>query len=725
MSLKTKHIYEFGHFRLDAAEHLLLRDGKTVPLTPKAFELLIAMVERPGRLLEKDELLKSVWPETYVEEANLATNISVLRKALGDGENGQRYIETVPRRGYRFVANVKKVEDERVESMIREQSGSESVVAEEEQAANAGEPIPAHPSMKVENLASNVKRYQRSALIALAVLILLGAALAYFVLRPPLQPKVLGYTPITNDGHPKTFPQYNARARHPLVVGDKQIYFTEVVGRQRLLTQVSIAGGETVVIPTEFAAPLVLDLSPNRTELLVASQASDLGGEWPLWVVPVNGGPSRRVGGILCHGAAWAPDGKKIVYAYGSELYLVESDGTAARKLVTVANRPYSPRWSPDGSRLRFAIQDPKTFSTSLWEVSADGGNLHPFLPGWNAPASLCCGNWTADGKYFVFQSSIDWRTNIWAIRELAGSQSKSEPTLLTNGPMDFWYPAPSPDSRRIYVVGVKRRGELARYDAKTQRFESYLPNVSAEHLDFSRDGEWMAYVTFPEGDLWRSKVDGSERHRLSFPPIRATVPRWAPDGKRIAFSAVIPGKPRKIYIVSAEGGAPQQLTAEERMEQDPGWSPDGKMLVFGITDTRTIHLIDLNTLEVTKLPGSEGMFSPRWSPDGHYIATLSTDAQRTMLFDRALEKWSVLATTRVGWPHWSRDAKRIYFMDPGALFRLRIDNREIEQLTTLKDLRLAFGYYGPWVGWAPDDSPLVLRDTGIQDIYALEWQIP
>ncbi len=725
MSQQAKPLYEFGPFRLDAAEHLLLRDGEAVPLTPKAFDLLLALVERHGHLLEKDELLKKVWPDTFVEEANLASNISQLRKTLGDGENGQRFIETAPKRGYRFVASVKKVVNEREEPTIQEQPGSQSAVAEGEQASNTGEPTTTYPAAKAESLTSKVKRHQRSALIALAVLILLGAAIAYFVLRPPLQPKVLGYTPITNDGHPKTFPQYNARARHPLVVGDKQIYFTEVVGGQWLLTQVSIAGGETVVIPTEFAAPLVLDLSPNRTELLVASQAPNLGGEWPLWVVPVNGGPSRRVGGILCHGAAWAPDGKKIVYAYGSELYLVESDGTAARKLVTLANRPYSPRWSPDGSRLRFAIQDPKTFSTSLWEVSADGGNLHPFLPGWNAPASLCCGNWTADGKYFVFQSSIDWTTNIWAIREPAGSQSKSEPTLLTSGPMDFWYPAPSPDGRRIYVVGVKRRGELARYDTKTQRFESYFPNVSAEHLDFSRDGDWVAYVTFPEGDLWRSKVDGSERLRLSFPPIRATSPRWSPDGKRIAFSAVIPGKPRKIYLVSADGGAPQRLTAEERMEQDPGWSPDGKMLVFGITDTRTIHLIDLNTLEVTKLPGSEGMYSPRWSPDGLYIATLSTDAQRMMLFDRALEKWSVLATTRVGWPHWSRDGKRIYFMDSGALFRLRIDNREIEQLTTLKDLRLAFGYYGPWIGWDPDDSPLLLRDMGIQDIYALEFQTP
>jgi DNA-binding winged helix-turn-helix (wHTH) protein len=387
MSLQTKHIYEFGPFRLDEAEHLLLRDGESVPLTPKAFDLLLALVEGYGRLHGKEELLKRVWPDTFVEEANLASNISQLRKALGDGENGLRYIETMPKRGYRFVANVKKVEDERAELTIQEQAGSQSAAAEGEQAANADEQIPARPVVKIDRLVTKVKRYQRGALTAVAVLILLGAVLAYFVLRQPLQPKALVFTPITNDGHTKIFSIF-AGAYHPLVVGDKQIYFTEV-GRQRRLTQVSIAGGETVVIPTEFAAPLVLDLSPTRTELLVASQTSALG-EWPLWVVPVNGGLSRRLGVILGHGAAWRPDGKKIVYAYGSELYLVESDGTAAHKLVTLTSRPYSPRWSPDGSRLRFALLDSKTFSTSLWEVSADGGNLHQFLPGWKTRQPRC-----------------------------------------------------------------------------------------------------------------------------------------------------------------------------------------------------------------------------------------------------------------------------------------------------------------------------------------------
>src|SRR5215510_13385511 len=139
MKQQTQLIYEFGSFRLDVTEHLLLREGESVPLTPKAFDLLLALVERHGHLLEKDELLKKVWPDTFVEEANLASNISQLRKALGDGENGHRYIETMPKRGYRFVASVNKVEDEGAEPTIQEQSGSQNTVAEGALAANASE----------------------------------------------------------------------------------------------------------------------------------------------------------------------------------------------------------------------------------------------------------------------------------------------------------------------------------------------------------------------------------------------------------------------------------------------------------------------------------------------------------------------------------------------------------------------------------------------------------
>src|SRR5262249_14489027 len=157
---------------------------------------------------------------------------------------------------------------------------------------------------------------------------------------------------------------------------------------------------------------------------------------------------------------------------------------------------------------------------------------------------------------------------------------------------------------------------------------------ISAEHLDFSQDGEWGAYVTYPEGDLYRSKLDGSQPLRHSRPPLRATLPRWSPDGKKIAVTALTPDKPAKTYVVPAGGCDPQPPTPEDRREEDPGWSPDGKMLVFGTSQNRSILLLDMNTLEVSLLTGSEGMYSPRWSPDGRYIAAISTDGQRLMLFD-------------------------------------------------------------------------------------------
>src|SRR5262249_38440845 len=251
MNRQMNPIYKFGPFRLDAAEHLLLRDGAAVPLTPKAFDLLLALVERHGHLLEKEELLKKVWPDTFVEEANLASNISQLRKALGDRENGHRYIETAPKRGYRFVASVSKVED-----IIQEQRGSQITVPEGEQAANAAGLITPHPALKIDQPTIKVKRYQRSSLVSLSAFILLGLGLAFFFLRESLQQKVPRITPITlitKDGHQKAFPLFGYGTNIALVSGASNLYFTEPGN----LSQVSSLGGETVAIPTEFPYPFI------------------------------------------------------------------------------------------------------------------------------------------------------------------------------------------------------------------------------------------------------------------------------------------------------------------------------------------------------------------------------------------------------------------------------------------------------------------------------------
>ena len=722
-------IYEFGPFRLDAAERLLSRDGEVVPLQPKTFDVLLALVERPGRLLEKDELLKAVWPDTVVEEANLANNISILRKSLS--QNGQQFIETVPKRGYRFVANVKKLEEESTGQNLQETPGFQSLTKGGASVVN-GSYAATMLTSKTESMARGVKRHKRGAILASAILIMVGSGFLYFFLRPPLPPKVLGYVPVTGDGLPKAMASTASTHFYwlgSLVSDGSRVYFMERTGGRWGIAQVSSTGGETVAIPVPFHTGIVWDVSPSRSELLVASYEG-LEDEAPLWAAPVLGAASRRLGNIQGHAGAWSLDGQQIVYANGSALYLAKSDGTESRRLVTVTGRPYWPRWSPDGSRLRFTVRDTKTGSDSLWEVSANGANPHPLLSGWNTPAAECCGNWTPDGRYFVFQSTYNRTTHIWVMRERTGlfQRTGQEPIQLTSGPLNYYLPAPSQDGKKLFVVGEQGRGELVRYDTKAQQWGGYLSGISAEHLDFSRDGEWVVYVSYPEGSLWRSKLDGSRRLQLTYPPLQASLPRWSPDGKQIAFTARSPGKPWKTYLISAESGSPQQLTPGARSEFDPGWSADGKTLVFADQEAKTLHLLDLRTGQVSMLPGSEGMYAPRWSPDGRYIAAIPAEARdKLLLFDFTTQRWTELARQQALWPHWSRDGKYIYFSSSieNDMSRVRIGDREIERLASLKDFRLAPGVFGAWVGWTPDDQPLMLRDVGTQDIYALEWQTP
>ncbi len=513
-----------------------------------------------------------------------------------------------------------------------------------------------------ERLPQNRRRWV--ALLA-GTVVIAAAILLYLFTRPLPPPKVLRTVQITSDGRNKT---------GPLVTDGARLYFPEDAGGRGVLAQVSLTGGETVLIPAPFQNVDHLDISPAGSELLVGSTAG-LEAEYALWVLPALGGPPHRLGDVLAHDGAWSPDGQEIIYANAADLYLAKSDGTESRKLVTVGGSPYQIRWSPDGQVLRFTMFDPKSNSNSLWEVKSDGTNLHPLLPGWSTPSSERNGIWTPDGKYFLFSSSHGDTTgltvNVWAIRGKSGlfQRTSPQPTQLTAGPMNIWATLPSKDGKRLFVIGSKPRGELVQYDSKSRQFVPYLSGISADGLAFSKDGEWVAYVTFPEGALWRSRMDGSERLQLSFPPKQASLPRWSPDGKRIAFMARMPGKPWKINLVTSEGGSPQQLLPGERNEAVPDWSPDGNSLVFGAaawiesgtSGTMAIQVLDMRTRQVSTLRDSEGLYGPRWSPDGRYIsAQPQVHGQKLMLFDFTTQKWVELVDMDVYYPAWSRDAKYI-----------------------------------------------------------------
>jgi Tol biopolymer transport system component len=459
------------------------------------------------------------------------------------------------------------------------------------------------------------------------------------------------------------------------------------------------------------------------------------------WTLPVLGGAARRLGNVVATDASWSADGDKLAYTSGNDLYVANGDGTAPRRLVTLEGAASWPRWSPNGSRLRFTVNGAK--GSGLWEIAADGSGLHPLLTGWNRPAAECCGSWTPDGRYFVFQSSRGGVADIWAMRE-AGSlfrRANDEPVQLTSGPTSTFAPLPSTDGNQLFVRTIQPRGQLVRLDAKSGEFRPLFPGVppglQATGLDFSRDGKWIAYMSYPDGSLWRSRPDGSERSQLTYPPLLAYMPRWSPDGSQIAFMGQLPGKPWQLYTVSAQGGSPQQLLPEERDQADPTWSADGTSLAFGgqavsekdAAKVNAVRLLDLRTHSVTVVPGSNGLWSPRWSPKGDRLAAMSNDGTQLFVYDFSTRVWTDLAKASIGYPTWSHSGDAIFFLNHLAggdkVFRVSLAGHKLEEVADLKNFHGAPFLIGYWLGLAPDDSPLLIRDAGIWDFYALSLKLP
>ncbi|HKS95795.1 MAG TPA: hypothetical protein VJV74_06620, partial [Terriglobia bacterium] len=254
----------------------------------------------------------------------------------------------------------------------------------------------------------------------------------------------------------------------------------------------------------------------------------------------------------------------------------------------------------------------------------------------------------------------------------------------------------------------------------------------SAQDVSFSKDGQWVAGVTFPDGILWRSKLDGSEKLQLTSPPVYAMLPEWSPDGQEIVFySRLARGKPSRLYEVRVAGGAPRELMPEVSGNQaDPSWSPSGDRLAFSAVanaGATAIYILDMKTRQATTLPESDGLFSPRWSPDGQYLVALPSDSSGLRLYDFKAQKWSVLVKGIVGYPCWSHDGRLVYFLrigGDGGVERVAVPSGRIEPVASLKGMHRT-GVYGFWLGLTPDDTPLVLKDAGTQDVVSMAWSAP
>ncbi len=727
----------FGLFEADLSAGELRKSGIRIRIQAQPFRVLTFLLEKPGEVVTREEIQQRLWgSDTIVDfDHSLGTAINKLREALGDSAENPRFIETLARRGYRFLAPVLPVEEQEPDAALHAADPSSSYSPHSPPASpHTADPAPTDQSeFQQSRLPRSKLRPLLRFSLAIASLFAIAGISWFFGWRTGSQPvappeiRQITFSGRVSPGD-TLFESLGATA-----TDGSRIYFPEIEQGRAMLAQALISDGETstINIPNEIAAPYISAISPDGSNFLLRNHLAT-NAEQPLWIVPTIGGAGRRIPGILAHDATWMPDGQHVLYAYGDSLFTVNENGTDVQKFATLPGRAFWLRWSPNGSTLRFTLLNSETHSSHLWTISANSADAHPLLLA--SDGSECCGSWTSDGRYYVFQHNSLNSSNIWVIPEHSGLfRGDGKPYPLTNGPLTYQSPITARSGHRIFFIGLNLRSELLQYDAASQIFVPYAGGISnARRVAFSRDGQWVAWIRQDNGSLWSSRSNGSQRMQLTSKPLEVFMMHWSPNDKHLLLMARKPEQRWAIYMIDADGGNLHLVYPEHRSQADPDWSPDGKSIVFGrlpdlmseASMPKAIYIYNLATHELAKLPGSEGLFSPRWSSNGRYIAALSIDQSRLMLYDLQTKTWSTLAHQSIADPAWSYDNQYIYFHDfvqPGQpLYRVDIKTDKIQAIANLKDLRATDAVDYRFAGLTPDNIPLVDARTSTANIYTM-----
>jgi DNA-binding winged helix-turn-helix (wHTH) protein/Tol biopolymer transport system component len=732
----------FGVFEVDPRSGELRKHGVRIPLQPRPFQALVLLLQHANAVISREELQKNLWsPDVFVDfEHGLNTAIRKVRHALNDDADKPRFIETVGRVGYRFLATVELEYDPAsiqttAEAIPSPHSPSPGplvrTTSQDEALDGSADPEDAHDAGVVmleptSSVFEKSNRWTRTRWI-LAASVLAAIILIAYLLRPPMPVlRVSRVTELTRGG--------GARRFEPVYTDGPRVYYqsTGVLAADWELRQVLLNGNEDTPVGIHSGKFHIRGLSPDDTEFVAISFDGDT-----VWRVPVAGRSPRRVGNLVADDIAWSHDGNWFAYARRSQLFLTNSAGTSSWRLMTapdVSQEIRQVHWAPDDHRIRFEIINPgpggnrvNPTTRTLWEIGPDGNNLHELrfnLPGNPMESS---GDWTLDGRYFVFLSSREGISNLWVVEEKSDwwRRSNPDPTQLTSGPINYYQLVPSRNGRTIFAIGEQPSGELVRYEANRKVFVPFLDGQSFQWLTFSHNGQWVAYVTYPEGTLWRARSDGTDQLQLTFPPSRIEFPRWSANDERIAFHSIGSGQLFKCFVIAAAGGNPEPLPPDSFSQAAPDWMPGRDAVIYSravVAKNPALYLFDLGSGRSEQIAGTNGLYEPLWSPDGRHLLALDADADNSLLLlDLKTGKRSQIAGP-VLWPAWSPDSQYIYFTKWGVdwIFRVHIPDGREEQVLQVP-FRVA-----PWpFTVAPDGSLIFLRDHGRTDVYALSLSRP
>ncbi len=571
------------------------------------------------------------------------------------------------------------------------------------------------------------------ALMLVIILLLLSDRIV-----PPIQnngsvPLVSNYTQLTQS----QFVLPPEPSPYPIVPNASRVFFNDVDVQGLGVRQVSRQGGEAIPFDTTSSIPnaefMLLGLTPDESHLAMNRVGFGAPGvPFEYWLFPLTGGQPRLLG--RAGDATYSHDGSLI--AFESEwgvISVANADLSEPREVMRMKGRIHWMRFSPDGKRLRFnALFSDAPFNfwphvavrSAIWEIDLDGGESYPVYPEWEQ-VMHCCGVWTPDGRYYVFQSTQDDRVQFWAANEEEGDA----PVQITSSALDFRRPAMSPDGKSILAISWQSRGEVARYDERIESFVTMpgFESVSADQLSFSADGEHVAYVTFPQGSLWASGRDGSAPRQLTFPPMKAAEPVWSPDGESIAFVGSTPDGTIGVYVVSSGGGPATSIGDTDAVRAFPDWTGDSTAIVYMQAGKERFIRHNVSTGESTEIAGSEALVGPRVSPDGGSIAARSREGLVVLDLESGSSRVVADDGSKLQWYYWGDD-QHLYLVDwfvkglQRTIWRINIESGVTETIAVMGNTRTSWTGIGLWVGIDPDGAPIVLKDTSIHHIYQLDW---
>jgi Tol biopolymer transport system component/DNA-binding winged helix-turn-helix (wHTH) protein len=686
MRKKSGPIYEFGLFRVDAVQRQITRDGQTVPMQPKVFDTLLVLIENSGQVLEKEEMLRELWPDSFVEESSLSQTIFHLRKALGESGSQYHYIETVPRRGYRFVAEVKKIEAEEVESLAQSNSSYRNGASASQVLSDQAAP----PQSALSARAAGLSRRQ---MLTAGLLVVAAAAIAvaiYAIIRanrpaPPFQKVKI--TRLTSQG----------RVLQAAVSPDGK-YVAHVIvdsGKQSLWVRQTVMTSNVEIIPPTDVIYRGLTFSRDSNFIYYLAYGKNLG-IGSIYQVPVLGGVPVKIIEDVDSPITFSPDGRQIAFVRiyprerESALMIADSDGSNERALAVkkmpdeISER--GPAWSPDGSVIACASHrlDQNGSHINIIGISPSDGSEQLLTPKqWNYVGQIA---WLSDGREFVVvggeKESCVLFEQLWHVTYPAG-----EVRRIINDLYGYSGVSLSSDSSTLVSIQSLRMSRI----------------FTAENEDENQ----AAPITSGIGDYMSDRLGMA----------------WTPDG-RLVYSSAASGNP-DIWIMNADGTNPKQLTMDARGDFLPSVTPDGRYIVFVSerAGPANIWRMNIDGSNPVRLTDGIGEFTPKLFPDGQWVIYYSDNGDNPGVWKVSIEGGAPVRIREgyFGHPTVSPDGKMIagLRLDQESV-RLKItiigidDGRLIKTLDETNMVQLSS------IRWTPDSRALtyIKTERGVSNLW-------